>query len=302
MRRIQPRHDRLLDFRTGKPVGRRCQCRQREVVGIELAPPQVQPQQFHAHIGRGQVDEEDLVEAALAQQLCGQLVYLVGGGHDEHRRLALGHPGQQVAEHAARHAAILAAGGQALFDLIHPQHAWRQLLGRGQRLAQVGFGLAVVLVVQRAHVQAQQRHAKAGGGGLGQHRFAAALHAQQQHAAWRVQPGRCRAGDEGDATLVDPALQPVGPGHVAEARAVVLEEQVAAAVEQLELQPRQLWQVVVAQRAIGVDQLPRDAPRIDQAQALQVLQDLLDRLAVHFHPPPAVFACIGIGFFAQHLQ
>jgi hypothetical protein len=66
----------------------------------------------------------------------------------------------------------------------------------------------------------------------------------------------------------------------------MLEEQVAAAVEQLELQPCQLRQVVVAQRAIGVDQLARDAPGIDQAQALQVLQDLLHRLAVDFDRRP----------------
>ena len=51
------------------------------------------------------------------------------------RDLALGHPGQQVAEHAPRHAAVLAAAGagQALLDLVDPQHARRQLLGRGQR-------------------------------------------------------------------------------------------------------------------------------------------------------------------------
>ncbi|KAG1461551.1 hypothetical protein G6F57_014117 [Rhizopus arrhizus] len=68
----------------------------------------------------------------------------------------------------------------------------------------------------------------------------------------------------------------------------MLEEQVPAAVEQLELQPCQLRQVVVAQRAVGVDQLARDAPGIHQAQALQVLQDLLHRFAVDFHAAAAV--------------
>jgi|GEM_PF-4810170 len=82
----------------------------------------------------------------------------------------------------------------------------------------------------------------------------------------------------------------------------MFEEQVAAAVEQLELQPRQLRQVVVAQRAIGIDQLAGNAPGIDQAQPLQVLQDLLDRFAVHFHPAAAMLAGIGVGLFAQHLQ
>jgi hypothetical protein len=81
----------------------------------------------------------------------------------------------------------------------------------------------------------------------------------------------------------------------------MLEEQVAAAVEQLELQPCQLRQVVVAQRAIGVDQLAGDAAGIDQAQALQVLQDLLHR-RVDLDTAAAVFARIGVGLFAQHLQ
>lgn len=78
--------------------------------------------------------------------------------------------------------------------------------------------------------------------------------------------------------------------------------QVAGPVEQLELEPGQLRQVVLAERAVGEDQLPADASRVHHAQAAQVVQDLLDRLVVHFDPPPAVLAGIGFGLFAQHLQ
>ncbi|MNV10506.1 hypothetical protein D3C71_1010350 [compost metagenome] len=302
MRGIQPGHHGLFDLGAGEAIAGRRQGRQREVVGIELAPAQVQAQQLDPGVGIGQVDEEDLVEAALAQQLGRQLVDLVGGGHDEHRALALGQPGQQVAQDAPRHPAILATAGQALLDLVDPQHARGQLLGRGQRLAQVLLGLAVVLVIQAAKVQPQQRHPEAGRRGLGQHRLAAALHAQQQHALGRVQSGRALAPQEDRPALVDPALEPVGPGHVGKAGGVVFVMQVPGAVEQLELEPGQLRQVVLAERAVGEDQLARDPACVDHAQPAQVVQDLLDRLVVHLDPTPAVLAGIGFGLLAQHLQ
>jgi len=43
----------------------------------------------------GQVDEEDLVEAALAQKLGRQLIDLVGGGRDEDHVLLFLHPGEK---------------------------------------------------------------------------------------------------------------------------------------------------------------------------------------------------------------
>ncbi len=230
-------------------------------------------------------------------------MHLVGGGHDEHCTLALGHPGQQVTQHAPRHAAILAtAAGQALLDLVDPQHARGQLLGRGQCVAQVLLRFAVVLVVQGAEVQAQQRYFETGRGGLGQHRLAAALHAQQQHALGRVQPRRGVAADEDRAALLDPALEAAGTGDVAEARAVVFVVQMAAAVEQLELQFRQLRQVAGVERAVGEDQLTGDASRVQQVQALQVAHDLPDRFLLGLDAASAVLAHVVGRLFAHHLE
>ena len=75
--------------------------------------------------GVGQVDEEDLVEAALAQQLRRQRLDVVGGGDQEDAALALGHPGEQRAQHAPRHAAVaVAVAGARPFSIssIHSTH------------------------------------------------------------------------------------------------------------------------------------------------------------------------------------
>ena len=168
MRGVQRAHHDLLDFRageTGRGIGQRTH---REAAPVHLALVQVQLENLAARRCIRQVDEEDFVEAALAQQLRRQLLHRIRGRHQEHARLPLGHPGEEVAEDAARYAAVLfaTAGGQAFLDLVHPQHAGRELLGRFERVAQVLLGLAVVLVVQRAEIQAHQRHAQAAGNGL----------------------------------------------------------------------------------------------------------------------------------------
>ena len=79
-------------------------------------------------------------------------------------------------------------GGDTLLDLVHPEHGGGHGCGGTQGLAQVALGLPVVLVVQGAEVQAQQRHAPGTGHRLGGEALAAALHAQEQDALGRVQP------------------------------------------------------------------------------------------------------------------
>ena len=66
----------------------------------------------------GQIDEEDLVEAALAQQLGRQVADVVGRGDDEHRRGLLREPGQERAEDARGGAAV--AAGRALASRRRP--------------------------------------------------------------------------------------------------------------------------------------------------------------------------------------
>ena len=303
MGRVQARDDGLLDLRSGEARCRRGQRRQGEGLRVQVAGLQVDAQQLHPDVRLGQVDEEDFVEAALAQQFGRQVLDLVGGGHQEHRRLALGHPGQQVAQHPPRHPAVALAriGAHALFDLVDPQHARRQLVGRGQRGAQVLFGLAVVFGVQGAEIQAQQRYPEAAGDGLGQQRLAAALHAQQQHSARRRQARRRVAGERGCA-LADPALEPARTGHLIEAGGVVFVVQVAAAVEQLELQLRQLRQVRGGERAVGMDQLAGDPACVVQVQALQVAYDLAYRRLVGLDPAATMFTGVGHRLLADQFQ
>lgn len=100
--------------------------------------------------------------------------------------------------------------------------------------------------------------------------------------------------------MLDPALEPACAGDIGKARGVVLVVQVAATIEQLELEPAQLRQILAVERAIGVDQLAGNALRIRQAQTLQVAHDLFDRFAVALHAPAVVLTRVGFGFLAQH--
>ena len=122
---------------------------------------------------------------------------------------------------------------QALLDLVDPQHARRHLLGRAQRLAQVPLGLAVVLVVERAEVQAHQRHADTPATAR-----AARLLPQPCTPSSSTPLGASRsrrAAGERRLALLEPALQARQAADVGEVRRVVLEGQHAAAVEQLVL-------------------------------------------------------------------
>lgn len=178
---IKAGEDGLFDLGAGEAGAGGGQVREIEVGRILLAPGQMDAQDVGAHRFVGQVDEKDLVEATLAQQLRRQALDVVGGDDQEEAFRPLGHPGEQGAEHALRDAAvgIAAGGGDALLDLVHPQHAGRHGGGHLQHLAQVALGLAVELVVERAEIQAEQRQLPGAGHRLGGEALAGALHAQQ---------------------------------------------------------------------------------------------------------------------------
>ena len=91
----------------------------------------------------GQVDEEELVEAAAPQQLGRQPGHVVGGGHHEDRPLPLLQPGGEGAEQPRRpRLAPLPrrAPGEALLDLVDPERHRRDGLGRLQRRGQALLG------------------------------------------------------------------------------------------------------------------------------------------------------------------
>src|SRR5690606_41514158 len=96
--------------------------------GRVLVPsPEMQSEALPAGRLIRKVDEEDLIEAALAEQLRRQPLHVVRRGHRKHRRLPLLQPGEERAEDALRDAAILAAAvvGARLLDLVDEEHARR---------------------------------------------------------------------------------------------------------------------------------------------------------------------------------
>ena len=70
-------------------------------VGVDAAPAEMHVEDLEPLVVERQVDEEHLVEAALADHLGGQQVDAVGGGADEEAARLLLHPGEEEAEDAA---------------------------------------------------------------------------------------------------------------------------------------------------------------------------------------------------------
>src|SRR5690606_1488360 len=116
-------------------------------------------QDFGGLAGAGVVDEENLVESALAEQLGRKARDVVSRRDDEHRRGLLLQPGEQGPKQPRARARVTGArrAGKALLDLVDPQHARRGRLGRPERLADLALTLADETPEARAHVEPQQR-------------------------------------------------------------------------------------------------------------------------------------------------
>src|SRR5205823_7233619 len=101
-----------------------------EVAWLAAASAKVDGEDLLALTGRGQVHEEQLVEAAFAQQLRRQVADLVRGGDNEHRLLLLLEPGEERAEDAGADPRVVRLDGrpgEPLLDLVDPED------GRGNR-------------------------------------------------------------------------------------------------------------------------------------------------------------------------
>src|SRR4051812_11503746 len=119
--------DRRLDLRAGESFGRGGKSLEIELRGVALLLAEVDLEDAFA-LGRiGKVDEEDLVEAALAQKLGRKILDLVRGRYDEDGLGLLLQPGEESAEHArGRSRVARAAAGdtrETLLDLVEPEHA-----------------------------------------------------------------------------------------------------------------------------------------------------------------------------------
>src|SRR6266478_5938433 len=128
----------------------------------------------------GQIDEEHLVEAPLADHLCGQEVYAVGGGaHEQPARLLL-HPRQEEAEDAAQ-LAFLGLRVDPGLDLVEPDHCRRHRLEHVAGVREGAFGRPVTSGEDRDHVDAIERQLEAGRDRLDGQTLAAARDAHDQH-------------------------------------------------------------------------------------------------------------------------
>ena len=168
---------------------------------IAAALAKMDPEDLGALRRARQVDEEELVEAPAAQQLGRDAGHVVRGRHHEDRRLLLGQPGEEGAEHAAR-ARVARGGGKALLDLVDPEHRGGERFRHLHGLAQGRLGALGRAAERGREVEPQQREAPLARHRLGAQRFSAALHAEQQQAARRGKAEAAGLLAEGAAPLV----------------------------------------------------------------------------------------------------
>src|SRR5262249_22312365 len=126
-------------------------------------------------------DEEDLVEASLADHLRREEIDPVRRRADEEATGLLLHPGEEEAEDASE-LALLRLRADAGLDLVEPHHGRRDRLEHVTRLREGGFRLAVRPGEDLDHVDAIERQLEAGGRRLDREALAAARDAHDEHA------------------------------------------------------------------------------------------------------------------------
>ncbi len=234
---------------------------------------QVNAENHLAHRRRWQIHKEDFVQAPLADQFRWQALDIVGRGHQEHLALVFRHPGEQGTEHPPGGAAIVVAHGDALLDLIDPQHTrghgFRQLQG----LAHVALGFAEELVVDRPHVHAQQWQPPQSGYGFGSQAFAAALHAHHHDAPWTVDIG---LPVKRLLSFAQPVFQTLQAAHVGKAFRVVLIAEHAVHFHQGKLGLVDLRQVRLGNGTVMDNRPPGQLAGIFHAQATQVAHQSIE--------------------------
>src|SRR3546814_1930492 len=81
-----------------------------------------------------------------------------------------------------------------------------------------------------------------------------------------------------------PGLQAGEASDIGEVCGIELEAQMAAAVEQFELELVQFGQVVVTDRAVAKNQMTGDAPCVGQVEAAQIAHQCAQGVGVHLYP------------------
>ena len=160
--RIQAGDHGLFDLGAAEALGCLDHLRQLllEILGIPSVLLKVNADDGCPLIFGREPDEENFIKASLPQQLRGKSLDAVDGGHNEAGRRLLLHPGDERAKHALRRApigaAIAADSGERFLELVEPQDAGADCLGRLYDCAHVALGLADEASEDAAEVQFQE--------------------------------------------------------------------------------------------------------------------------------------------------
>src|SRR5262249_3332500 len=141
MRGRERRDDALLDLRAGPALRELLDRLEVELIGVDATAAEVHLEDLDALVVERKVDEEDLVEAALADQLGRQEVDPVRRGADEEAARLLLHPGKEEGEDAAE-LAFLGLRVDAGLDLVEPHDGGRHRLEHVAGARERGLGLA----------------------------------------------------------------------------------------------------------------------------------------------------------------
>src|SRR5207245_8591807 len=107
-------------------------------------------------------------------------------------------------------------------NFVEQKHAGSHDFGGLKGFAEVALRFAIVLAVEHAEIETEQRNPEDTGGGLGGEAFTAALYSEQKHAARRIEIFRGIVAEEALAH-VQPLAQAVHAADFGELRGLVLE-------------------------------------------------------------------------------
>src|SRR5438477_10074795 len=161
-----------------------------------------------------QVNEEQLIETAFANQLRRQRRNIVAGRGYEYRGLAVLHPGKKGCQDARGDSCIYrsriwSASGKDLFQFINPEYAGCKSFGDAKHFLNSFFSLSDVLVENSCGIEFNQRQVPLTGNGPSTHALATTLHAKNYHSSRRLQAKLSRGVFPRPAPLRQPAFQVV---------------------------------------------------------------------------------------------
>src|SRR5262249_54917335 len=147
-----------------------------------------------------QIDEENFVEAALAEHLRRKGGDVVRSGGKKHAGFAVLHPGKKGGEKRLRETSVGGTAGtrrsEGFFDFVDPENDGRHFLRKVESLAQFLFAFADEFVVERASVEASKFEAPFARDGFCGEALTAALNAGNQDSFGWLKPELAAFGGE----------------------------------------------------------------------------------------------------------